>query len=147
MKLASKTHRLLEGFFREFFGDDKLSLPEIEIYAGRGARLFTKILKVHGITFGSVIFIKPDLMRRNDGRRLCIPKELLAHEATHVLQYQKSGFFKFLYTYLRHYFTGLTRQKRWDFNSRAMAYLQIPHEVEARRCGSKFVEWLGTVKN
>lgn len=140
MKLSRQLHHQLESFFREFFDDEKLRLPEIEIYGNRGARLATKILSVHGISFGRFIFIKPDLIRRDSQERLCISKELLAHEAAHVLQYQQLGAAKFLYKYFKSYFAALKLKKSWDFNSRAEAYLEIPFEAEARAGGAEFVE-------
>ena len=147
MKLSRKAHYLLERFFREHFNDAELKLPEIELYSNGGARLVTKILKIYGITFGRFIFIKPELISRNRDQLLCISRELLAHETTHVLQYQKLGAILFLYTYLKAYFRALRKKKKWDFSSRQDSYLEIPHEVEARMCGRKFIEWLEKTDN
>ena len=147
MFLSRTLHRRLEVFFREFFDDEHLRLPKIEIYCGRGARLITKIINVHGITIGRFIFIKPDLIYRDDFARLCISKELLAHEATHVLQYRNLGTLKFLYCYLSSYFVNLRGRKNWNFVSRMHAYLEIPFETEARAGGAKFVEWHYLMKN
>lgn len=147
MKLSRKSHDQLEKFFREYFHDEKLNLPEIELYAKRGAWLITKIFKIYGVTFGRHIFIKPDLLYWNLNRQLCISKELLAHETAHVLQYQKLGWLLFFYTYLKGYLRALRQKEKWDFNSRQESYLEIPHEVEARVCAAKFTEWSGKVKN
>lgn len=146
MKLSRKLHFQLESFFREFFDNQSLRLPEIEIFANRGARLVTKAAGVHGITFRRFIFIKPDLICRDNRARFCISKELLAHEATHVLQYQKLGAARFLYRYFKSFFVNLRHKKRLDFNSRMQAYLEIPFEAEARMSGAKFVEKMQSAK-
>ncbi|MGI8468017.1 MAG: eCIS core domain-containing protein [Pyrinomonadaceae bacterium] len=146
MKLSRKLHRQLESFFREFFDDRNLRLPEIEVYGNRGARLVTRILGVHGITFGRFIFIKPDLICRDDSKRFRISKELLAHEATHVLQYQKFGTLRFLYRYFKSFFVNLRCGKSWNFDSRTQAYLEIPFEGEARAGGAEFAEKMQNAK-
>lgn len=147
MYLSRETHRQLEKFFREFYRDENLKLPEIEIYARRGSKLVIKLTSVLAITFGRFVFVKRDLLSRNAENALCISKELLAHETTHVLQYKKLGFFKFFYTYLKGYWKALKRKKKWDLIARTEAYLEIPHEIEARRCAAEFVEWSRREKN
>jgi hypothetical protein len=69
MKLSRETHRKFENFLREYFADESLVLPEIQIYCRRGSRVFTKILTVDGITFGRHIFIKPKYLRRDENNR------------------------------------------------------------------------------
>lgn len=142
MKLARDTHRLLEEFFREYFADEKIKLPPITLFGKRGAHFLTNLLKIHGITFGSRIFIMPALFFYDDKKLLCIDKQLLAHEATHVLQYRKQGFLKFAYTYLKSYWKNLREMKRWDFAARYEAYRAIPQEVEAREAAEAFMHWL-----
>lgn len=142
MKLSRPLHSQLENFFRDFFDDANLQLPEIEIFCSRGARFVTKLISVHGITFRRFIFIKPDLMCRNSESKLCISKNLLAHEATHVVQYQKLGTLKFLYRYFKSYFVNLHGGKNWSPHSRMQAYLDIPFEAEARAGGAEFVRRL-----
>lgn len=142
MKLARSTHQLLEEFFREYFADEKIELPPINLFARRGAKVMTKLLKIHGITFGSRILITPELLFRNDRKLLCVDKQLLAHEATHVLQYRRQGFFRFFYTYLKSYWKELRARKRWDFAARYEAYRAIPQEIEAREAAAAFMEWL-----
>lgn len=142
MKLSRKSHQQLECFFREYFIDEKLTLPDFELYAKKVSSLITQMLKIHGITLGRNVFIKPEILNRNADRQLSIPKDLLAHEATHVLQYQKLGRFRFLYTYLKGYWNALKVKEKWDFDSRRDAYLEIPHEIEARECAAKFLEWV-----
>lgn len=141
MKLSANSHRQLEEFFREYFGDDNLRLPEIQIYARRGSRLVTKLLAVDGIAFGRHIFITPRCLRRAPDDRLCAPRELIAHEIAHTLQYQRHGAFKFFYLYLKGYFAALRQKENWNFQARMKAYMEIPHEVEARAIAAKYVNW------
>jgi hypothetical protein len=141
MKLSADSHRQLEEFFREYFGDENLKLPEIQIYGRSGSRLLTKLLSVDGITFGRHIFITPRCLRRREDERLYAPRELIAHEIAHTAQYLRHGTFKFFYSYLKGYFEALRRKENWNFRSRRQAYLEIPHEVEARAVAAKYVDW------
>lgn len=147
MRLSRQSHQRLESFFREFYSDESLRLPEIELYIRRGAGIAAKLTGVFGITFGRFIFIKPDLIHRPETDKSFISKKLMAHEATHVLQYARLGWLGFFYTYLKAYWIELKKKKKWDFNSRMEAYLEIPHEVEARICADKFVEWCEKLKS
>lgn len=113
----------------------------MKIYARYGAGLLTRILNVHGITFGSYVFLQPSLIWKNEQNQLCAPQWLIAHEFAHVLQYRKFGTIKFLFTYFRDFRMKLKRKKKWDFDSRLEAYLEIPHEIEARRFEDEYVKW------
>lgn len=141
MKLTPEAHKLAQDYFRFFFEDEEIELPELQIYTRRGAKIVTKILSVHGITIGRHIFIKPDLTCRDSEARLCLSKNLLIHEATHTLQYRKLGFFGFLYRYFKSYFVILNAKKKWDIYSRMDAYLEIPYEIEARKTAAEFADW------
>ncbi|MGI8493804.1 MAG: hypothetical protein ACR2L1_00640 [Pyrinomonadaceae bacterium] len=141
MRLSRQSHQRLESFFREYYSDDSLRLPEIEIFIKRGAGIVAKLAGVFGITFGRFMFIKPDLIFQVETNDLFISKKLMAHEATHVLQYKRLGWCRFFYTYLSSYWNALWKKEKWDFDSRMEAYLEIPHEVEARLCADKFIEW------
>jgi hypothetical protein len=141
MRLSHKSHTQLESFFRDYYDDAELKLPEIRIFSKRAARLITKSNHVYAITFGRFIFVKPDILTRDSNDELYVSKELMAHEITHVLQYQKLGWLKFFYTYLSGYWKNLSKKEKWDFRARTEAYLEIPHEIEARFCATKFLEW------
>lgn len=142
MLLAKSSHETFEEFYRELFNEQSRSLPQIKIYARRGAGLFTKLFNINGITFGRRIFIRPQLITVSDDALLCAPKALIAHELAHVLQYQRLGFFRFFYTYLKGYWQALRKKEKWDANARLEAYLEIPHEIEARRFAADFLVWL-----
>jgi Domain of unknown function (DUF4157) len=141
MKLSPESHRRIEEFFREHLADENLKLPQIQIFARRGSRLLTKILSVEGITFGRFIFINPKRLRRGANGRLTVSRELLAHELAHSMQYRREGTFPFFYNYLKGFFTNLKRQEKRDSNARAKAYMDIPHEIEARLIAARFVRW------
>lgn len=141
MKLSPELHQEIERFFRFYYSDETLVLPEVQIYVRRGAHCVSRIAGAHGITFGRHIFIRPDIACRNSKNHLTIPKDLLVHELTHTLQYEKQGFFGFLFSYLKAYLSNLRGKKKWDIYSRVESYLQIPHEIEARDSAERFVEW------
>lgn len=139
MRLDRLSHRRFEEFFRDFFGDDELVLPKIHIYSRRGSWLVTTVLKVNGIAIGRHIFIQPHLTWRDSENRLFAPKALIAHELTHSMQYFRQGFFGFLKSYLGNYWKLLRKSKKWDFDSRMQAYLDIPQEIEARQAARVFI--------
>ncbi len=139
MHLDRISHSRFEEFFRDFYGDDKLVLPAAHIYSRRGSLLVTSILQVNGITIGRHIFIHPQFTRRDENNRLCAPKALVSHELTHTMQYTRQGFFGFLKSYLGAYWKLLRKTKKWDFDSRMQAYLEIPQEIEARRAARVYL--------
>lgn len=141
MKLAQSSHQKLEMFFREYLNDESFRLPVIHFYVGKFTKIFTAIVKVHGITFGRRIYIMPTFVALNRENNLSLPEKLVAHEITHTLQYKREGFFMFFYKYLKSFSANLRNKKSWDINSRQEAYLEIPFEIEARETAEKFVEW------
>ncbi len=141
MRISQETNQELEIFFRKYFNDENLKLPKIQVYAGRSAGFITWVLGIHGITLGRHIFIKPNQTGYDKEKRLTISKNLLSHEVAHVVQYQKMGFFGFLYKYLKDYFLLLRTRRKWNAFARMEAYWEIPHEVEARDAAASFIEW------
>ncbi len=141
MKLAPSSHQKLETFFREHLNDEDFHLPMIHLYVGKITRIFTTVLKLHGITFGRRIFILPKFLITNQENLFTLPEKLVAHEVTHVVQYRREGFFQFFYKYLTNFWKNLWTKEKWDFDSRQEAYLEIPFEIEAREVANKFVEW------
>jgi hypothetical protein len=142
MRLARETHEQLEKFFREYFEDEHLRLPKMRFYGNRIAEFLNRKLDIWGITIGRFIFIRPDLFVRGAEGRLFISKELLAHEVAHALQYQRLGWLRFFYNYLKGYWKALKTKKKWDAQARMEAYLEIPLEAEARNSASAFLQWL-----
>ena len=142
MRLSKDSFKRLEEFTNDFFRTEFEKLPDVKIYAKRGAGFLTRTLNVHGITFGSYVFLKPSLVWQNEHKQICAPKWLIAHELAHVLQYRKLGTIKFFYTYFKSFWTALKRKKKWDFDARFEAYMEIPHEIEARRFESAYLKWL-----
>ena len=140
MKLSPETHREVEEFFRRHTGEPGLRLPPIEIHAGRWANLLTKANGINGITFGRHVFIRSSLVARDAAGRARMAGWLLVHEAAHVLQYERSGLFRFLRAYLRGYLQALREGGRWDKVGRQAAYLAIAEECEAREAERAYVE-------
>jgi hypothetical protein len=147
MILAKSSNEKFEEFYRDFFDEQTHTFPKIRIYARGGANLITGVLKINGITIGRRIFIRPQLINNSDDTLLRAPKALIAHELAHVLQYQRLGFFNFFYTYLAGYWLALRKKEKWDANARMEAYLEIPHEVEARQFAADFLVWLENRQN
>lgn len=141
MKLAESSHQKIEAFFREYLDDKSFKLPQSYFYIGKFSRMFTAILGVHGITFGRQIFILPSLVSLNENQSFKLPENLVVHEMTHVLQYQRDGFLKFIYSYLKSYCNNLKSEKKWNANTRRQAYLAIPYEIEARQMASEYAKW------
>ncbi len=141
MKLAEKSHRKIEEFFREYLADERFCLPQICFYSGSFTRILTSLLDIGGITIGKRIYISPDKFRISEKQLLRINEELVVHEITHVLQYRREGFGRFLWLYLRSYITNLKKKSKYDLQARAEAYFDIPYEIEARKIASKFVIW------
>ena len=141
MKLSRNSHRKLEIFFREFLSDESFTLPIVNFYTGHLSKVFTLFLSINGITLGKRVFILPQLVSLNRKNQKKLPEELIVHEIMHVIQYQKTGFFKFFYTYLRDYWRNLRERDEWNSASRQQAYLNIPFEIEARCAAQKYLEW------
>jgi hypothetical protein len=142
MKLAAESQQLIEAFLRERFGLAALELPPIAIYHGGLAHLLTKTFNIGAITLGRHIFIAPRLLAREPEGRLCVPGWLIAHEATHVWQYQRDGFTGFLRSYLKGYWRALRTGKGWNGEARMKAYLAIEEECDARESETAYAVWV-----
>ncbi|HMS42445.1 MAG TPA: hypothetical protein PKE69_19600, partial [Pyrinomonadaceae bacterium] len=114
MKLSKNAHRKIEQFFAEHLSDDSFGLPEIVFYGGTFTKIFTRLFRIEGITFGKRIFIFPENFWRSETDNLRINSSLAVHEIVHVLQYRREGFFGFLFIYLRDYWRNLRGFKRFD---------------------------------
>lgn len=142
MKLASGSHRRIEGFLQDHFHDEKLKLPPVHVYSGRFARFVTGRFQILAITFGRRIFVAPKIIKRNEENRLTVPAELIAHEATHVVQYSKAGFIGFLLSYIAEYLRALREQKQgWSRAARMAAYFKIKQECEAYEAQAAYPIW------
>lgn len=138
MKLSAETHRELEEFFRVHLDEPGLRLPEIRVHAGPLARLLTALNGISGITFGRHVFVSPALVGRDAKGRPVLNGRLLVHEAAHVLQYERSGFVRFLRGYLRGYLSALRAGRSLGRAARNAAYLAIAEECEAREAADAY---------
>jgi hypothetical protein len=140
MKLAKESHRRLEEFFREHLQDRGLHLPPIYIHSGRIARLITGKLRVGAITFGRHILLSPERVIRA-GDMTTAPGWLVAHEATHVLQYERDGLLRFFFKYLMGYWRALREIGKFDYEARMKAYLTIAEEQSAHEVERAYQQW------
>jgi len=146
MRLSAESQRLVEEFMRERFNLETLRLSPISVYHGRLALWITRTFRIGAITFGRHIFIAPDMITRDESGSLTVPGWLLAHEATHVWQYQLNGFTGFLISYLGGYWRALRAQGKWDLDARTKAYLAIKEECDARESETIYSTWLAEKK-
>ncbi|HKS26612.1 MAG TPA: DUF4157 domain-containing protein [Pyrinomonadaceae bacterium] len=132
MKLAAPSHEHLENFLREFYQDSTLRLPIIRFHGGALARLVTRALRIGAITFGRHVLISPELIKTDSSGRRSAPGWLVAHEAVHVLQYEREGYARFLMHYLMGYWRALRESGKWGREARMNAYLSIAEERAAQ---------------
>lgn len=140
MFLAEESRQRLEAFLRGYTGDAALRLPQIFLYRGRLARWLTRTFRIGAITFGRRIFVASNFIERDERGRLTITGWLVAHEAVHVLQYERAGYVGFFWSYLRGYFRALRSQKKWNRAAHAAAYLAIKEEREAHAAEKAYRE-------
>lgn len=142
MKLAPESHQHIESFLRDHFRDEGLRLPAIHVYGGRFSGRLTREFEILAITFGRRIFVAPKVIKRDESGRLSLPAALVAHEATHVMQYTGAGFVGFLVSYLREYWRCLRELKQgWSKAARTAAYFRIRQEREAYDAEAVYPSW------
>jgi hypothetical protein len=146
MLLSPESHKQIEAFLRDHLRSDALELPPVIIYAGRGARWLTSTFGILAITFGRRIFVASKVIGRDEHGRLTLPAGLIAHEATHVVQYSQNGFIGFLLSYLGEYWRALKEQPGWGRAARDAAYFAIEQEREAYQAESAYAVWAGLEK-
>lgn len=141
MKLAESSRRKFEIFFREQFKNEQFKLPAIYFYTGSFSLFLTTMLNIHGITVGRSVFVKPKFVTFLENKKYKIHIELAAHEIAHVLQFEREGFFRFLYKYSKSFAGNLKQKGNFKSISRQDAYWEIPFEIQARDIAAKFVKW------
>jgi hypothetical protein len=139
--LSPESHHRIESFLRDYLHEENLKLPRLSIYNGRWTRWLTSAFHISAITFGRCIFVAPKMVARDGRGRLTVPANLIAHEAMHVVQYEQSGFVRFLCSYLRGYFQALRKERGWSKAARHAAYFAIKQEQEAYAAESAFDVW------
>lgn len=141
MRLSEESRDLFIEFFCERGFCEKENFPEIRVYCRLGARVITTLVMADGITFGRRIFVSPKHVGRNEGARLVLSRNLLAHEIVHVIQYEERGYIRFAKVYVSEFWRRFRKKKHWTAKSWFEAYEAIPDEVEARRFASEFEAW------
>jgi hypothetical protein len=95
------------------------------LHSGLPARLLAACLGADAFVLGRRVFLSPraaEALERSSADALA----LLAHELTHVAQYRRLGFARFLARYAREYL-----RLRWTGRDHARAYREISFEREA----------------
>ncbi len=138
--LSESSAKVVTEFFREDLDDPSFELPRVIFATGRTASVVARSLRIHGITIGRLVIIAPHLVERVDGRAV-LPRDLIVHETTHVLQYREYGFVRFLWKYFGDYLRNLKSEGNYSLDARNAAYVAIPFEVEARQTAYRFVRW------
>jgi len=147
MLLAPESHQRIEAFLRDHLRSESLILPPVYIYSGQWSQRLTKAFHIQAITFGRHIFIAAKAIGRDDKGRLVVPAGLIAHEATHVVQYQQAGFIGFIFSYVQEYWRALRKQRQgWCKAARLAAYFAITHECEAYEAESAYAGWVALEK-
>jgi hypothetical protein len=141
MRLAAESHEHLQAFFREHFGDPKLQLPVIFFHRGALASFITRLFDIAAVTFGRRIIISTEMINFEEEGRLKVKGSLVAHEATHVLQYEREGYIRFFFSYLRGFWRALRAEGKWGNEARLTAYLAIPEERAARDVEDAYKAW------
>ncbi|HEX8853204.1 MAG TPA: DUF4157 domain-containing protein [Pyrinomonadaceae bacterium] len=126
---------------REHLQEPGLELPPLEIYAGRFARFVTQALKVGAVTFGRRILFSPHKLVRDEAGRLVAPGWLVAHEALHVVQFEREGRTRFLWAYVAEFWRLLRAGGAWGAQARNDAYLAISKEMEAVKAQRAYQIW------
>lgn len=117
-------------------------MPQLKIYCNGWTGWLTKVLRIGAITVGHRIFVSPKFSTRNERTgQIHLPGWLVAHEAVHVLQYQREGILRFLANYLREYVQTLIKARRFGAGARTAAYYAISHEVEAHIAEQAYHRW------
>ena len=143
MRLALESHIHIQAFLRTHFENEILKLPPVHIHLGRWANLLTGAFGILAITFGRHIFVASTVIERDDSGRLTVPAKLIAHEATHIVQYQQAGLLGFLLSYLAEYKRAIVGQGQGlGKAARGAAYFAIKHEREAYGAESAYMGWI-----
>ncbi len=141
MRLAPRAQAQIEEFLRAHLQDREISLPPLRVHAGPFARWATRLLRAGGFTLGRHIFIAPKLVQRDERGRLVAPGWLIAHEAMHVLQFQRMGACRLAFSYVRTYWRELWRSRSLGREARARAYFAVPEERAAYAATEAFFRW------
>ncbi|PYS94111.1 MAG: hypothetical protein DMF64_02080 [Acidobacteria bacterium] len=141
MRLTAEAQAHVERFFRVYLRDERLSLPAISVHTDQLAHVITGSFRIGAITFGRHVFVAPTLLVCDVDERVCVPGWLVAHEAMHVIQYERAGMARFLFAYLREYARARRRGKSFNAARHWVAYRAIAHEVEARAAEAAYCDW------
>ena len=141
MRLTVASHEHLQKFFRVHYRDAGLALPLIEWDLGAGAQMVTRAGAITAMTLGKRVLTARHALRQDAAGRWWIKGRLAAHEATHVLQYQKQGWGRFLWNYLGDYAGAMQEAARWNAAAHFRSYQAINAEREAQAAEDAYALW------
>ena len=142
MRLSASSRAELEEFFRELRGEEDFRLPPVKVHAGRAVGWLTHRARIDAITLGRRVLVAPRHVRRGRvGGACAVAGRLMAHEVAHLLQAERAGLVRFLFAYLREYWSGLRRAPKWDAAAHWRAYAEISFEREARAAERAYEAW------
>lgn len=143
MRLTVQSYQRLQDFLRQYYGDAALRLPEIDWRVGAVARGVTQLNGISAITFGCRVLLAPHAVWQDEAGAWRIAGRLVAHEATHVLQYQRQGWGRFLYGYLSEYAQAMRQATQWNAATHFQAYANLNAEREAQAVEDAYAAWCG----
>lgn len=143
MRFTSESHKRLQQFFRQHRGEADLILPVIEWDVSAAARLVVRTSGVTAMTLGTRVLFEPKALREDADGRFWIRSRLAAHEATHVLQYQRMGWGGFLWNYLGDYAGQMQQAAKWNAAAHFRSYQAIRAEREAQAAEDAYTNWSG----
>jgi hypothetical protein len=143
MRLTPESHQRLQLFFRQHWGERALVLPVIDWDVSAAARWVVQASGVTAMTLGTRVLLDKKALRRDAGGSYWLHSSLAAHEATHVLQYQRQGLTGFLWRYLGDYADQMRQAARWNTETHFRAYAAIGAEQEAQEIEAAYLRWAG----
>ena len=143
MRFTSESHKRLQQFFCQHRGEPDLVLPVIEWDVSAAARLVVRTSGVTAMTLGTRVLFEPKALREDADGRFWIRSSLAAHEATHVLQYQRMGWGGFLWNYLGDYAGRMQQAAKWNAAAHFRSYEAIRAEREAQAAEDAYTNWSG----
>lgn len=143
MRLAAESHARLQDFFRQHYDQASLSLPVINWRRDALAHGVTRLNRITAITLGRTVLVTPEAIWQDTNGSWRTSSRLAAHEATHVLQYEKQGWGRFLYGYVSEYAAAMRQATQWNKATHFQSYANLSAEREAQELEYAYYAWCG----
>lgn len=116
-------------------------LPVVEWDTSAKAQFIVRASGVTAMTLGGRVLLDDKALRRDAAGRRWIRSRLAAHEAMHVLQYEKLGWGRFLWRYLGDYAGRMQQAAKWNAAAHFRAYEDIRAEREAQAAEDAYAQF------